>query len=88
LWPFCEAAGAQYYRREHFLQIPGQLQLDEEFTAEKNVHANIQMMMPSASEGATSNDVTVQASILLSERESKTETQTARMGSLTFDVNP
>jgi hypothetical protein len=42
-----------------------------------------------ASEGATSNNVTVQASNnLSSEKESKEEKQTTRMGPLTFDVNP
>ena len=30
----------------------------------------------------------VQASYILSEKESKTETQTTRMGPLTFDLNP
>jgi hypothetical protein len=52
------------------------------------VHANIQKKTPSASEGATSNGVTVQASNLSSERESKREMQTTRMGPLTFDVSP
>jgi hypothetical protein len=41
-----------------------------------------------ASDGAMSNNVMVQASNLLSEKESKRETQTTRMGPLTFDVNP
>jgi hypothetical protein len=82
----CEAAEAQYYRQEHVLQMPGQFHLNEEFTAEENVHANIQKKLPSASEGATSNNVTVQASNLLSEKESKKETQTTRMGPLTFNV--
>jgi hypothetical protein len=45
-------------------------------------------MPPSASEGATSNDVMVQASNLSLERESKKETLATRMGPLTFDVNP
>jgi hypothetical protein len=67
--------------------MPGQLQLNEEFTAEKNVHADILKKASSASEGATSNDKTVQASNLLSERESKTETQATRMGPLTLDMN-
>jgi hypothetical protein len=40
------------------------------------------------SEGATSNYVTVQASHLSSEKESKEEKQTTKMGPLTFDVNP
>jgi hypothetical protein len=84
----CEAAEVQYYRREHVLQMPGQLQLDEEFMVEENVHANIQKKTPSASEGATSNDMTVQASNLSSERESKAEMQTTRMGPLTFNMNP
>ena len=52
------------------------------------MHADIQKKAPSASEGATSNSVTVQASNLLSEKESETETQTTRMGPLTFDLNP
>ncbi len=54
----CEAAEAQYYCQEHVLQMPSQLHLDKEFTAEENVHANIQNKLPLASEGATSNNVT------------------------------
>jgi hypothetical protein len=84
----CEAAEAQYYCQEHVLKMPGRLHLDEEFTAEENVHINIQKKPPLASEGATSNDVTIQASNLLSEKESKEETQTTRMGPIIFDVNP
>jgi hypothetical protein len=41
-----------------------------------------------ASEGATSNSITVQASNLLSETESKEQMQTTRMGLLTFDLSP
>jgi hypothetical protein len=84
----CEAAEAQYYRREHILQMPGQLHLDEEFTKEENLLANIQKKTPSASEGATSNNMMVQTCNLLSEKESKREMQTTRMGPLTFNVNP
>jgi hypothetical protein len=84
----CKPAEAQYYCREHVLQMPGQLHLDEEFTVEKNLHANIQKKTPSASEGATSNDVRVQASNLLSEKESKMEMQMTRIGPLAFDLNP
>ncbi len=68
--------------------MPGGLHLDEEFTAEENLHTNIQKKPPSASKGAMSNNVTVQASNILSEKESKKETQTTRMLPLTFDVNP
>jgi hypothetical protein len=68
--------------------MPGQLHLDEEFTVEENVHANIQKKTSSASEGATSNDVMVQARNLSSEKESKMETQATRIGPLTYDVNP
>jgi hypothetical protein len=67
---------------------PGQLHLNKKITAEKNVHVDIQKKLPSASEGATSNDVMVQASNLSSQKESEKETQTTRMGPLTFDVNP
>jgi hypothetical protein len=83
-----EAAEAQYYRQEHVLQMPGQLHLNEEFTAEENVHANTQKKPPLASEGATSNNVTVQASNHSSEKECKEEMQTTRMGPLTFNMNP
>ncbi len=55
--------------------------------AEENVHPDILKKPPAASEGATSNDLTVQARNLLSENESKEEKQTTRMGPLTFDVN-
>ncbi len=52
------------------------------------MHADIQKRAPSASEEARSNDKTVQASNLLSEKAIKMETQTTRMGPLTFDLNP
>jgi hypothetical protein len=70
--------------------VPGHLQLDEEFAADGNVHANIQKKAPLASEGVTSDIVTVEASNLSSEKEkeSKMETQTTRMGPLTLDLNP
>ncbi len=83
-----EAAEAQYHHRVHILQMPGQLHLDKEFTVEENVHTDILKKPPLASEGATSNKVTVQASNLSSENKSKEEKQTTRMGPLTFDVNP
>jgi hypothetical protein len=68
--------------------MPGRLHLDEEFTAEEKVHADIPKKPITDSEGATSNDLTVQASNLLSEKGDKEEKQTTRMGLLTFDVNP
>jgi hypothetical protein len=68
--------------------MPGQLHLNEELTAKENVHANILKKSPSASKGAMSNGVTVQASNLSSEKISEEEKQTTRMGSLTFDMNP
>ncbi len=85
-----EAAEAQYYCQEHVLQMLGGLQLDEEFLAEENLHANIQRKALSTSEGVTSNNMKVEASNLSSERERdrETETQTTRMGPLTFDLNP
>jgi hypothetical protein len=83
-----EAAEAQYHQREHVLQMPGQLHLDKEFTVEENVHANILKKPLTDSEGATSDNLTVQASNLSSEKGDKEEKQTTRMGPLTFDVNP
>ncbi len=83
-----EAAEVQYHHQEHVLQMPGQLHLKEEFRAGENVHTNILKKPPLASEGAMSNNVTVQASNLSSEKESEEEKQTTRMGPLTFDVNP
>ncbi len=68
--------------------MPDRLQLDEEFVVEENVHTDIQKRAPSASEGVTSKDVMEEASNLSSERKSKMETQTTRMGPLTFDLNP
>jgi hypothetical protein len=85
LW---EAAEAQYHQQEHVLQMPGQLHLEKEFTAEENIYTNILKKPPLASEGATSNNITVQASNLSSEKEDKKEKQTTRMGPLTFDINP
>ncbi len=83
-----EYAEAQYHCREHVLQMPGQLHLDKEFTAEKNVHANILKKPPLASKGAMSNNVTAQPRNLSSEKKNKEEKQTTRMGPLTFYVNP
>jgi hypothetical protein len=83
-----EAAEAQYRRREHVLQMLGQFHLNKDFMAEEKVHTDILKKPPLASEGATSNHVTVQASNLSSEKKSKEEKQTTRIGPLTFDVNP
>jgi hypothetical protein len=83
-----KAAEAQYDQWEHVLQMPGQLHLDKEFTAVENVHTSILKKPLTASGGATSNDLTVQASNLLSEKRDKEEKQTMRMGPLTFNVNP
>ncbi len=83
-----EAAEAQYHRREHVHQMPGQLHLDKEFTAKENVHADIFKKQPLVSDGVMSNNVTVQASNLLSEKEDKEEKQTTTMGPLTFNINP
>jgi hypothetical protein len=82
-----EAVEAQYHCREHVLQMPGQLHLNKEFMAEENVHTNILKKPPLASEGATSDNITVEASNLSSEKESKEEKQTTRMGPLTFDAS-
>jgi hypothetical protein len=86
-----EAAEVQYYHwREHVLQIPGCIQLDEEFVAEENIHTNIQKKALSASDRVMSKDITVEASNLLSsekEKESKTEMQTTRMCPLIFNLN-
>jgi hypothetical protein len=68
--------------------MPGQLYLDKEFTAKENVHTSILKKPLTASEGATSNNLTVQASNLLSKNGDKEEKQTTRMGPLTFDVDP
>jgi hypothetical protein len=68
--------------------MPNRLHLDKEFTAKENVHANILKKPLTDSEGATSDNLTVQASNLLSEKEDKEEKQTTRMGPLTFNVNP
>jgi hypothetical protein len=68
--------------------MTGQLHLDKEFTAKENVHTGILKKPLTASKGATSNDLTVQASNLLSEKGDMEEKQTTKMGPLTFDVNP
>jgi hypothetical protein len=83
-----EAAEAQHHRQEYVLQMPGRLHLDKKFAAKENIHANIHKKPLSASEGAENNNVTIQTSNLLSEKESVEERQTTRMGPLTFDVNP
>ncbi len=68
--------------------MPGQLHLNEEFTAKENVHANIPKKPITDSEGATSNNFTVQVSNLLSGKGDKKEKETTRTGPLTFNVNP
>ncbi len=68
--------------------MPGQLHLNEEFTAEENVHANIPKKPITDSEVALSNNLTVQASSLSSGKGDKEEKETTRMGPLTFEVNP
>ncbi len=68
--------------------MPGQLHLDKDLTAKENVHTGILKKPLMASEGATSDNLTVQASNLLSEKGDKEEKQTMRMGPLTYDVNP
>jgi hypothetical protein len=68
--------------------MPGRLHCNKEFTAKENVHANILKKPPLGSEGATSNNVTVQVSNLLSEKGDKEEKQTTRLEPLTFDINP
>ncbi len=83
-----EAAEAQYHQREHVLQMPGLLHLHKDFTAKENVHADILKKPITDSEGATSNNLTVQASNLSSGKGDKEEKETTRMGLLTFDVNP
>ncbi len=68
--------------------MPGRLHPDKEFTAKENVHANIPKKPIMDSEGATSDNLTVQASNLLSGKGDKEEKETTRMGPLTFDINP
>jgi hypothetical protein len=83
-----EAAEAQYHQREHVLQMPGRLHLDKDFNAKENVHADIPKKPITDSEGATSDDLTVQANNLSSGKGDKEEKETTKMGPLTFDVNP
>ncbi len=83
-----EAVEAQYHQREQVLQMPGQLHLDEDFTAEENVHADIPKKPITDSEGATSNDLTMQENNLSSGKGDKEEKETTRMGPITFEVNP
>jgi hypothetical protein len=82
-----KAAEAHYHQREHVPQMPDQLHHNKEYTAKENVHTGILKKPPTASEGAMSNNLTLQASNLLSEKGDKVETRTIRMGPLVFDVN-
>jgi hypothetical protein len=68
--------------------MPGRLLLDKDFTAKENIHANIPKKPITDSEGATSNDLTVQANNLLSGKGDREEKETTRMGLLTFNVSP
>ena len=83
-----EAAEAQYHQRVHNLQMPGRLHLDNDFTAKENIHANIPKKPIMDSEGATSDNLTVQVNNLSSGKGDKEEKETTRMGLLTFNVNP
>ncbi len=67
--------------------MSGQLHLDEDFTAKENIHADIPKKSITDSEGAMSNDLTVQANNLSSAKGDKEEKETTRMGPLTFDIN-
>jgi hypothetical protein len=82
-----EAAEAQYHQWGHVLQMPGQLHLHKDFTAKENVHTSIPKKPITDSEGATSNNLTVQASNLSSGKGDKEEKETTRMGPLTFNIN-
>jgi hypothetical protein len=84
----CKAAEAQYYCQDYVLQVSGQLQIDNNFVAEENVHADIQKKAPLFSDGVTSNKAMVEASNLSSEQEREAVTQPTRMGPLIFDLNP
>ena len=68
--------------------MPGQLHRDEDFTAEENVHADIPKKPITDSEGATSDNLTMQVNNLSSGKGDKEEKETTRMGLLTFDINP
>ncbi len=68
--------------------MPSQLHLDKDFTTKENVHANIPKKPTTDSDGATSNNLTMQANNLSSGKGDKEEKETTRMGPLTFDVNP
>jgi hypothetical protein len=68
--------------------MPSQLHLHEEFTAKETIHANILKKPITDSEGARSDNLTVQANNLSSEKGDKEEKQTTRMGPLTFDAIP
>ncbi len=68
--------------------MPGQLHLDEDFTAEENVHANIPKKPITDFERATRDDLTMKANNLSSGKGDKEEKETTRMGPLTFEVNP
>ncbi len=68
--------------------MSSQLHLHEEFTAIENAYTDILKKPILDSKGATSNNLTVQANNLSSEKGDKEEKQTTRMGLLTFDVNP
>jgi hypothetical protein len=83
-----EATEAQYHQREHVLQMSSRLHLDKDFTAKENVHADIPKKPITDSEGATRDNLTVQANNLSSGKGDKEEKETTRMRPLTFDVNP
>jgi hypothetical protein len=68
--------------------MPSRLHLDKEFTTKENVHADIPKKPITKSEGAMSNNLTVKASNLLSEKGDKEEKETTQMEPLTLDVNP
>ena len=90
-----EAMEANFHRQQHVIQLPGRRRLmDEadEFLAEENLLLSEDYRKKdfSATEGASHDDETIKAGNVHTDtsEEDEQETETARIGPLTFDPTP
>ena len=90
-----EAMEANFHRREHVIQFPGRrrsMHDEEEFLAEENLLLSDEYKKTdtSVTEGASHDDETIKAGNVQTDTsdEDEQETETARVGPLTFDPTP
>ena len=90
-----EAMEANFHRQQHVIQLPGRRRLmdeEDEFLAEENLLLSEDYRKKdfSATEGASHDDETIKAGNVHTDtsEEDEQETETARIGPLTFDPTP